>query len=274
MMLPQRSVEPFFTTQTRLVTGNMPYAHFHDTYEIYYLISGTRRHLVKHDMFDVYPGDFVLIPSMTIHQTLNVPNRPDGDQHTRYLISAPRELIPDVFVPLFDTYHHRIPDAKQPAILDCFAELSENANRKDAFAEASNRACLVRILTILARCPAEIHAHPLPDSSAHVIRQASIYIKEHCGEPLTLESVAKEFHFSREYFSTLFKSVTGFGFNYYLNQMRISKASMLLLTTDLSVSEISRQCGFRDSNYFSAVFKRNLSVTPLQFRHQESIPKE
>ena len=272
MNTPHRSYESFFCAETQLVSGNMPSPHFHDTYEIYYLISGSRRHLVRHDMFDVYPGDFVLIPSMTIHQTLNVPHLPEGQQHKRYRLSPSREMIPDLFLPLFETYHHRVPQEFQSDVLRCFEELGDNARHRDVYSPYVDQAVLIRLLTILARCPAAERQNTATSSAERQMRLAAAYIKEYCAQPLTLDTVAKHFGFSREYFSTLFKSVIGFGFSYYLNQMRISKASTLLLSTQLPVGEVSRLCGFNDSNYFSAVFKKTLSVTPLQFREQKNLP--
>lgn len=241
-------------------------AHFHDTYEIYYLLSGSRRHLVKNELFDVYPGDFVLIPSMTVHRTLNVPHDQDSKYHSRYLLSPSREMIPDIFLFLFDQYHYRIPEEQQAAVMECFSDIARNCKNQDIYSDYANQANLVKLLTILARTQSSCAGTTDLSESDKTMRQAAAYIKEHCDQPLTLLSVATEFGFSREYFSTLFKSSTGFGFSDYLNQMRISKASTLLLSTSLSIGEISSQCGFNDGNYFTNVFKRNLGITPSQFR--------
>ncbi len=262
--------EPTFFNYTHVKSSNMLNAHYHDTYEIYYLLSGCRRYLVKNDLFDVYPGEFVLIPSLTIHRTMNVPNEHENSYHSRYLLSPSKDQIPDVFLPLFNTYHYQISESEQASVMACFADISANTKTQDIYSSYVNQANLIKLLSIIARCPTSTAQTSIHSGADLQMYQAATFIKEHCDKPLALETVAKEFGFSKEYFSSLFKSSTGFGFNDYLNQMRISKASTLLLTTNLSIARISEQCGFNDSNYFAAVFKKNLGIPPSQFRLQKS----
>ncbi|EBG3318759.1 TPA: AraC family transcriptional regulator, partial [Salmonella enterica] len=49
--------------------------------------------------------------------------------------------------------------------------------------------------------------------------------------------------------------------------VRICHAQYLLQHSPLMISEISMQCGFEDSNYFSVVFTRETGMTPSQWRH-------
>ena len=266
MNTPFRAVEPSFFSYSHTVSVNMQTAHFHDSYEIYYLLSGNRRYLVKNDLFDVYPGDFVLIPNMTIHRTLNIPGEQDDKYHARYLLSPSGDMIPDAFLHLFEHHHYRIPKEQQNAIMACFSDIAFNSKHRDSYSDIANQANLIKILTILAR-------HNFLDSGTQAVsktdimmRQAAAYIKENCDKVLTLQSVADHFEISREYFSTKFKSSTGFGFNDYLNQMRVSKASTLLLSTNLPIASISELCGFNDSNYFSKLFHNETGLSPLKYR--------
>ena len=48
--------------------------------------------------------------------------------------------------------------------------------------------------------------------------------------------------------------------------MRVSKAIELLNSTSLSITEISAECGFNDSNYFATVFKKIVGTSPNLFR--------
>ena len=58
--------------------------------------------------------------------------------------------------------------------------------------------------------------------------------------------------------------------NQYLRQIRICHAQYLLQHSRLMISEISMQCGFEDSNYFSVVFTRETGMTPSQWRHHST----
>ena len=64
------------------------------------------------------------------------------------------------------------------------------------------------------------------------------------------------------------KELTGMGANDYINRRRIDKATVLLIQSDISITEISEQVGFTYQRYFSTLFKEMKGVTPSQFRAQ------
>lgn len=98
-----------------------------------------------------------------------------------------------------------------------------------------------------------------------VIFAACDYINEHLKEPLTRELVAEKVYLTPCYFSTLFKKVTGKGFNEYLIELRMEQAKKLL-TQNLSIREVGEAVGFRDSRYFSDVFCKKTGYLPSQYR--------
>ena len=54
----------------------------------------------------------------------------------------------------------------------------------------------------------------------------------------------------------------------YLNHIRITAAEKLLIQTDMPITRIAMECGFNDSNYFAAVFKKIKGITPKKFSLQ------
>lgn len=66
------------------------------------------------------------------------------------------------------------------------------------------------------------------------------------------------------------KELTGMGANDYINRRRIDKATILLVQSDISITEISEQVGFTYQRYFSTLFKEMKGVTPSQFRAQHT----
>ncbi len=62
------------------------------------------------------------------------------------------------------------------------------------------------------------------------------------------------------------KQETGYTFVQHLTAIRVSEAKRLLAYSNLSLGEISRMCGFRDQSYFTKVFRREINLTPRQFR--------
>lgn len=92
------------------------------------------------------------------------------------------------------------------------------------------------------------------------------YIRDNYSAELSMQSVAKAMNYSEAYFCKLFKQCFKVNFSAYLNEYRIRRARELLQTTRLSVREVSRECGYGDSNYFTRVFKRIVGVTPSEYR--------
>ena len=72
------------------------------------------------------------------------------------------------------------------------------------------------------------------------------------------------------YFSKLFKEATGENFIEYLTNIRIDKAKELLEKSDLSMKEICAMCGYSDPNYFSRTFKKNVGLTPTEYKEKNA----
>ncbi len=98
------------------------------------------------------------------------------------------------------------------------------------------------------------------------IRMAKQYVKQHFGEPITLEEVCEKAGFSISYFSALFKKETGEGFLKYLTKVRIEEAKTLLRETDMAVSEICEQVGYLDRKHFTHTFRKATGLNPAEYR--------
>ena len=92
------------------------------------------------------------------------------------------------------------------------------------------------------------------------------YLQEHLSEELSLSVLAEEFHLSAQYISQLFKNEIGVNFLTYFTGIRMERAKKLLLSTALSIGEISDQLGFGDYRVFTKVFKKAEGITPSQYR--------
>ena len=104
------------------------------------------------------------------------------------------------------------------------------------------------------------------DNHPTVIEQIQQYIEKNYNQSLTLESLAKLFHFHPSYLSSYFSKHTKLGVNEYLHQVRITRAKELLKNGRLSVSSISEKVGYSDPSYFTKVFKKNVGISPRIYR--------
>ena len=92
------------------------------------------------------------------------------------------------------------------------------------------------------------------------------YLQEHLSQEISLNVLAGEFHLSAQYISQLFKNEIGVNFLAYLTNIRMEHAKKLLLSTPLSVAEISEQSGYGDYRVFTKAFKKSEGVTPSAYR--------
>lgn len=87
---------------------------------------------------------------------------------------------------------------------------------------------------------------------------------------LDVKFLTSQMAMSRTSLYNKIKELTGMGANDYINRRRIDKAIVLLVQSDISITEISEQVGFTYQRYFSTLFKEMKGVTPSQFRTQHT----
>jgi transcriptional regulator GlxA family with amidase domain len=81
-----------------------------------------------------------------------------------------------------------------------------------------------------------------------------------------MESLAERAGYSRAHFSRIFKEHLGLSPQRYLEQIRLSHASRLLIESRGSIEETGRAVGFSDTSYFVQVFRKHKGLAPHQFR--------
>ncbi len=101
-------------------------------------------------------------------------------------------------------------------------------------------------------------------------RLASIipYIDENLSEKLTVEELAGLVHLHPDYFSRLFLTIHGVRPIEFINNKRMERAQFLLITTELTISEIAMKVGILNFSYFTRLFKKRFNRTPAAYRKQ------
>lgn len=102
----------------------------------------------------------------------------------------------------------------------------------------------------------------------NIIKKTLDYLDNHYTESFNLTDIAVQFHISTAYLSKLIKKETGDNFSTYLTKIRMQKAAMLLLNTEMKVFEIASSVGYDDPNYFTNVFRMLHKCSPSDYRKQ------
>ena len=252
---------------------DMRSSHIHQAYEIYYLLSGSRRMFYNDSIYILDRGDLAFIPPNTIHRTLHTNDR----THERIVVTFGPEAMPGLtpaaqtpeFGRLFaaDPVLH-LAGANRDYVEERLSRLLSEYEQPDEFSALSIRSVLQELLVFLIRYKRYKNEERVQEinTADRLMQKAARYIRGHYMDNVSLESVAAFVGLSPCYFSKKFKSATGFGYREYLLTVRVREACAMLLETDKSITEIALDCGFSDSNYFGDVFKREKGVSPLKYR--------
>lgn len=104
------------------------------------------------------------------------------------------------------------------------------------------------------------------EKSLGAVEAAKAYIQNNYSKDISLDEVSQAVNISPYYFSKIFKEDVGEGFVEYLTKIRMDRAKELLTTTEYSMKEICSMVGYADPNYFSRSFKKNVGVTPTEYK--------
>ncbi len=113
----------------------------------------------------------------------------------------------------------------------------------------------------------EDNAHPEISGDANILRLAG-YIDKNFGREITLEELADRAGYNKTYFVKKFKMIWGMSPMQFVNERRLEKAKLMLASTDRSITEIAESTGFVCIHAFSRNFKRNLGITPSEYRRK------
>ncbi|MFJ5621589.1 response regulator [Peribacillus loiseleuriae] len=94
------------------------------------------------------------------------------------------------------------------------------------------------------------------------------YIHEHYSENITLNDLSERVYISRNYLSQMFKKATGQSFNHYVNKVRMEKAKFMIIEGNYLIYEVAEKVGFKNTPYFSSLFKKYMGVNPTELLKQ------
>jgi AraC-like DNA-binding protein len=245
--------------------------HFHDGFEIYYLLSGERYYFIKDRTFYIKKGELVLINAYDLHKTMDtgVPN------HERLLIKFNPEFIMtagsplhQILAALFKVNVIQFSISAQNLIEELFSKMLQEIQTKKIGYELNLQALLIQLLVYSTRYTETnvtyTFEHPSPNHQK--ISEIVQYINQNYPDSISLSSVAEAFFVSPYYLSRIFKKVTGFTFVEYLNSVRVREAQKLLRESKLNVLRIAEKVGFGSIAHFGRVFKAVTGYSALHYR--------
>ncbi len=236
--------------------------HIHKYIEILYVFSGVQRIRVSNSFFTVKQGDAAVIFPNTLH-SYYTHSKKEAD--TLLIILDPRYLAG--FFPSLDYIC-----CNDPVIP------SENITPEVRFAmeHMDKKAPIEKKLGYTFVIFSELFKHleisrydPIPakDLTPRLIN----YISLNYAEPLSRETLAKQFNVSKYYISRVFSEKFNMNLKTYLGKLRTEKAAELLRSGDFTVTTVCSLTGFESIRTFNRVFKQNMGMTPTEYKNKLSL---
>ena len=239
-------------------------AHIHKFHELYYLMRGSMRYIIGSKIYEVSQADVVLVPKGALHNTSY-----DECDTERMLITFGDEFVADeALLSCFERGVIHLSEKRCFEFEALYAKLAREIERDDEYSALLAKQYVSEILVMLMRRDSS-KAVGVMDGYPAIMQEAMRYISDNLASKISLTEIAHRFSLSKSFFSRKFKEITGFGFSEYLTHVRIKRAEELLLTSDMSMTDVAYAAGFEDSSYFAATFKRIIGTTPLKYANEK-----
>lgn len=118
---------------------------------------------------------------------------------------------------------------------------------------------LAKIIDMIKSVPKRKNDYP-------IVEMVVKYIEVNLSEDIPISRIAEEFNISTFYLFHIFKKVTGITIIEYRNELRLTKSKLLLIDTNMSITDISQKVGFDSASYFSEIFSRSEKISPKKYR--------
>lgn len=261
--------------------GEYPFTyHSHQDYEIYFFHGGECRYLIHNQIYDLEPGDIIVMDGLTLHK----PNVKPTKEYVRSVIQFSPVWIKGLLLEMgsmylletFQTLHNCLirtnenEESKELERVFCrLAKLQKAIKKPTLQDETEMKILLLHALTIVYRLGQMNSIKILDQKEEKTIHAENIanYLQEHYMEKLTLQSIADKLNLSRSYVAKVFKMMTGYTVMEFVMECRLTQAKYLLEMEPLKpLKDVAYESGFESPTHFSRYFREQVGVTAKEYR--------
>ncbi|MFC5471875.1 AraC family transcriptional regulator [Cohnella suwonensis] len=258
---------------TRYDSGSVSW-HYHPECELFLVHEGELHVDLSDETLEMRAGDVVILGNSQLHRDRS----PDGkltytvlqfDLNTYFDQSTIPYLqyFNETKVPLsaMNYIFRENPEARVSAA-ECIRQIQQEALQKESGYELAVNMLIKKLMLILIR---NDHRGLLADQDrVERIRLKPVldFVESRIDERITVDDACRLANMSYYYFVKFFKRIMGLSFTEYVNFRKIKRAEQLLLTRDMSVSEVGDEIGMANMAHFYKMFKRFNGCSPKEFQ--------
>ena len=256
---------------------DMRVKHFHNEYEIFYILEGERLFFFNNRNFIAQKGDLILVDTNLIHMTKSVSENDTG--HNRIILYVTGQKMQDIdakyptlqLVRFFHEHYgiyHLTPDQQEQFMNLYYLFKLEHKEKKRNYKQAIELAVTSYFLHLGRELDFQSQqiAFLNNDGKYSHVYEIADYLSQNNSQNVTLDTLSSQFFLSKYYICRVFKEVTGYTVSEYINIHRIQRAKRYLEETDYSVSAIAELVGYGSLTHFEKTFKTYMTISPLKYR--------
>lgn len=245
------------------VNDNMSHSHYHLYYELYFLETGSRQHIMQGQQYETKIDSFMIFEPYVMHYSFSGPDKP----FKRIVMYFNENAIasPGLLEALKGSSGLYEPEPRIASMVhSILKEMLKEQENDDALHEAVMQNLLNTLLLMVMR---NTLASPRPEHQSRMSRVVS-YIENNYEKELRLQDIAAQFYVSEYYLCHEFKKYTNRTIVQYVNALRILHAQRLIAETDLNFTKIAERTGFSSLTHFNRTFKGITGKSPSAYRKQ------
>ena len=242
--------------------------HWHEFYELTFVLAGMGSHQVNGEMHTLAPGVLFLLTPVDFH---HLAPKPGQTLEVFNIIFSGDFLDDELRQWLFGDHcyrHVQLSSGSSETVLKEYEQIWAEHQNPQLGQQRLIRGALERILLEVARLSSVTYSIPVAGISHPAIQTALLHLQHEFRTDITLDYIAGEAGLTPTYFSELFHKQTGTQFQKYLQTLRLRFAAALLLACDLPVTEICFASGFGNMAHFERSFHEKYSASPSSYRQK------
>ena len=252
-------------------------AHKHNGIELIYTTKGKMKCQVGRDSFTLTQGDICFINKNQLHQ-ISCMNKNECSHKSLIidmtLLTQNQMIYEKYFKPLIEENsfaHVRFEGKSSPAaLIRNYIEEIDKAQKESSLGyelEIIGRLHQIIRQVYISFCETE---NTKPRSNQHSLIEEEMvsFIEQNYSGQITLDDIANAGNVSRSQCIKIFKEFTGQSPISFLNSFRLDVSRDLLRNSDMSIADVSINCGFNGQSYFNRQFLRSAGCTPNEYRQR------
>ena len=257
--------------------------HAQDFIELAYVVKGELRQNILGKDITFQEGELCLIDKSCVHQDYLLDNsslilflciRNDGLSEIMSANITTKKIIAFLQQALIEQkelsqyIHFRPTGNAREEMENCFSTLIQELREEKVGNHFVIKGILMRIFRLLStEYEFQLSKQQRKDLNWAVFEEICHYIETNY-KTITIQELTKVFHFQEDYFNRLIKKKVGKTYCEFLQDIRLFKAEQFLSQSDMTISQIAEEVGYRNKGYFYKLFVEKYGMTPAEYRKQ------